>query len=34
MSFTLQSKGVAPTEGNLKTYPLTEKDLNKASLSR
>ena len=34
MSFTLQSKGVAPTEGTLKTYPLTEKDLNKASLSR
>ena len=34
MSFTLQSKGIAPTEGTLKTYPLTEKDLSKASLSR
>ena len=34
MSFTLQSKGIAPTEGALKTYPLTEKDINKASLSR
>ena len=34
MSFTLQSKGVAPTEGTLKTYPLTEKDLNKVALSK
>ena len=34
MSFTLQSKGIAPTEGTLKTYPLTEKDLSKELLSR
>jgi cell division protein FtsI (penicillin-binding protein 3) len=34
MSFTLQNKGVAPTTGTLKTYPLSEKDLNKVALKQ
>lgn len=34
MSFTLQNKGVAPTTGTLKTYPLTEKELNKVALKQ
>lgn len=34
MSFTLQSRGIAPTQGVLKTYPLTEKDLKQTALSQ
>ena len=34
MTFTLQNKGVAPTTGTLKTYPLSEKDLNKVALKQ
>ena len=34
MSFTLQSKGVAPTTGKLDTFPLTEKDLSKVNLKQ
>ena len=34
MSFTLQSKGVAPTFGKAENYPLNEKDLNKATLKQ
>jgi cell division protein FtsI (penicillin-binding protein 3) len=34
MQFTLQNKGIAPTAGTLETYPLTEKDLNKATVKQ
>ncbi len=34
MTFTLQNKGVAPTTGTLKTYPLSEKDLKKVALKQ
>jgi cell division protein FtsI (penicillin-binding protein 3) len=34
MSFTLQSKGVAPTSGKIETFPLTEKDLTKVALKQ
>lgn len=34
MTFALQNKGVAPTEGKLKNYPLTEKELNKLALKQ
>ena len=34
MSFTLQSRGVAPTNGKPDTYPLNEKDLNKVKLKQ
>jgi hypothetical protein len=34
MSFTLQSRGVAPSNEKLDTYALNEKDLGKAALKQ